>query len=548
MSEEQAISSPELSAIPPKIEKSRRRLFQVIRTALVGGLWAVSMGLGTPINSGLRHVDHIVQSAENPSIQPDGASGSPPLEGSLLPENTLSMGEMRVFLDPQGMPVAYREGDGELQEFTQEEKIEMQYARTRALEMRELQVAFQHIRLNETFVRPSTPEQPWVTEVPEDLLSADELGAKGIRIINPPDPLAPKLHFRSSIFSGNNMLEPFDVLNANLPEEGKLRITFVVVNAEVLEATYALSPEYEAVRQYLKVFRFKYNKLIEEKVMELQQRIDESKHQLETEPDLEKRSVLDEAIVRWRTQQYYYLHTMSPAELFAEAVARHSQMIGQFVYLSEDKGEDGVRHLRDTYIFVALPDHTQTTSRTLTSLYFDERGGAQLSELTLGGESGASSPNIDESFPKPEKHLNTGFGTFENKYYKYDPATPGFVLRHEIAHLLLMEVIPELSKLGLLEQSQLVEHILQNASVKEWIDQYGMQDGEISPIPSEYITDVIAMLTLQFAEHKKHISGDESEYPFAIEIPENPVHPAGWHITNQMHERLEQLRKHEEAI
>jgi hypothetical protein len=146
----------------------------------------------------------------------------------------------------------------------------------------------------------------------------------------------------------------------------------------------------------------------------------------------------------------------------------------------------------------------------------------------------ARGARIDGSYPSPDE-----FSAIETKNgYLFAPEKIGFVIYHELAHFISIEVLPKLISLGVLEQTTFYHEYIENNeqltglvhTIAEQLQDATIDSAELVKT-EESVADLLAKAYFERAHQHYLETGDDSLYCFAIQVPPTKSTPGGWQIT-----------------
>lgn len=348
-------------------------------------------------------------------------------------------------------------------------------------------------------------EHPKTSELPDDVLSEEELESKGVKIVQADNT---DLHIRKSAFEKGGLLEDFNntgrkltIVLANVP--------YIVNNGgfkwDNINGTdwKIYIPNIEAQQSAIDAYREKMISKFEE----------ELKNQLQDKSAQEASS----EIMRLKTNIFFYKNLLTGSQI-AEEIASSSQKELAGIYLlgggggettmitggkttvmiiectrdgcsttqkiinDEEKRVTTRTPYNDSTIVVAVGN----TFQAFEGLFFDESGNL----APVKGSYGGSGLNSDQTYPDLSNFkLNPNASDEGPDFYPYAGQTPGLVLRHEIDHDRLM--------------------------AQQWNEGGAMN-------MNEYDTDTKAMEGVRQAWEKWVKSGykDNTGFPFIFRLPD----------------------------
>lgn len=472
----------------------------------------------------------------------------------LKPVETTSIMELeglKLFLDKEGFPVSYKLNNGETKAFSANEVQRMKDARDLSEATGEVEVATQVIEYQQPETNDFSQERPHVTTAPERLLSPEQLAAQNIEVINPTKSDDVQLQFTQDIFENTGLLEPFTLLNEQLPDEEKKKLIIAVLNGGFVTKEFASDPAYDKVRNILAEMKEEIMHFIRQQITEYYQYMDFVRreiHENKDDPEFSKRFV--GKVLRYKSLVLLYTQTLSEEELINEFYFRneHFYNTGQYHHMpffNENNSTDSV-------IFIASPDLKATLSRRYYTINCSPDGIFGINIVdgkdSFDGKVMVEAPaaRVDQGFPQPDDVRVRSSRSFDESeltaeqaqkkkrdIYRYDFWSGGIV-RHELVHFLLMNILPELAKKGLIDQSECARLFFENEEVKKYFEKWGQTDESFPPINNEAVTDQLAYDTLVSAWKKWEESNytDPSGFYVVFKVPDSEILPGGYQLTD----------------
>lgn len=506
-----------LTKIPPKF--SRR-----IMLAMLGG-GAVSAALKAILPVPAAAADSVPEVATQAVPQPEAAPTK---------ERRKIFDGIRIFFDEKETPLAYRLDGQKKNDFTADELEKFKKIKQFAIDSSESKVAVQFkVDLPVELAEP-TPERPYVTEKPDDVLSDEEMAKRGVTVINQESiDNYSNLYLREAIFGEGGILEPLRLLNDNLIEgEEQTKLIICNVNAPWVESDYwshlpdfvGLGIPYESMWNRANVYYLEsldyYQRLIDWDKLRLQQLRDDHQQNTYDYQAMQRQLFEDEA-------RKMELEGMTAAEsLFYFMVDRTHRAIGRYYHQRETNesvpGDVG----NDAVVFIASPDLGKVADKKRITLGFTDLGKLIVDTQYLGSmRSPKNTPRLDMSYPRVDEHTELG----PNDEYRYSAGSVGFIVYHEIAHHILINVFPKLAEKGILKDSTLYQYLRKDELLNKWFDDRGVTNNYFPSDRDERITDTVAMKMIERAHNNWVGTGetDDTGYQLVFQVP------GGYQITGQ---------------
>lgn len=466
-------------------------------------------------------------------------ASTPETQTPVRTESIMELDSLRMYLDEDGFPISYSLNWGELQAFSDDEIQRMKNAQKKAAQSGEVEVATQVIEYLPVVPNQFTEERPLVTVPPERTLTAEQLAERNIEIINPNDPEANKLFLTDEIFQSSGLLGPLSLLNEQLPEDERQKLTIAVINGGALTQEYATVPEYDRVRSELKSMKATVQELVLQNERDLTEYLKVVRQMLQTD---ERTELFQDRIIRYKALILLYTQTLNEAELLMEMYFKHKKNRPAGLYYQYPF--EGNRN--ESVIFVAAPELKQTLDKNYYTITASPDGGFGIYILKGKEINDAPAPRVDQGFPPPEEALQVTDKDFteseltaqqaeEKKVNVYRYAfQSGGNLRHELAHYILMNVLPKLAEKGVIDQSDFYKKLIENEEIKKYLVRWGLSDGYFPMMNNEAVTDQVAYDTLADAWKKWEESGftDPSGFYIVFQIPYTDILKGGYQLTN----------------
>ncbi len=464
--------SIEQKSISEQPKKQDKRLFRrvVVHVGLAG--LALSSVVSCDFKPSTASFEPIPIST--PASEP--TFSSKPTEITKEPEYDYSeyWGVKVAFDKKSGLPVKYVLEDGKEVRFDMEQ---MKKLREEALISGESQIATMILLDNaiqgnkRSYGTESdySIEHPKITDLPSDVLSEEELGSKGVSIIQAGN--ITNLFIRRGAFEEGNSLAAFN-------NTGR-KLTILLLDGSIIDPKYLVDPKYTNTVNNIP----QENRSVKDRrdfmVKNAGANIDGIRQAIKKLKESNK--IVDQSLVELMFEQkkigYRYKNLMSDEQIRNEYFDPQAQ---------------GLYHLfkDNTTIFLSLGGH----AFNYITVYITPKGFGRLSSETISGSEGHLSRR--QTHPSPQDFIQNPNASADKPFsYPYGPQTPGLVLRHELGH-------------NELERQQ-------------------------KPIYSEYMADTIAMDGIRKAWDKWLTSGykDNSSYYYVFQLP--PEAGGGYILTRK---------------
>jgi hypothetical protein len=343
-----------------------------------------------------------------------GSSGELGLSLQLQDLRYQPFGDIEIVVDEKtNLPVKYISPDGK-EVILDQEKIGK--IKERAIVSGEPEIITEFMTIDEqqgNFQQEGdnySLEHPEVLELPGDVLSEEELLAKGIFILQPE---STNLSIRKSAFEEDGPLVRFS--------DGSKKLNIILIDGGVLDEKYLNDPKYSDLIKCLpeesKSVKNYRNFLINHQVKILNNsRVQLKDLQNQENVPKEQIDVILNQILTSKLKVFEYSKTFSDDQIRHEG---HPEKGGE--YLPQEVPTPTV------VIFLNNP-----RSFRFEPLYFDSTGRVALGSY---GQSKGSSINSEQTYPNPNDfQINKEASPDNPKSYPYGGISPGFALRHELTH------------------------------------------------------------------------------------------------------------------
>lgn len=396
----------------------------VSRRSVVG--WVGKLGVLAAASSACGGIaigkDKAVPSATIPADLPT------PIDLTPSKTRVIDLDGAQVYLNSDNLPEAYIGQDGVRVDFNIEEA---RRAREQAKILGEPEV-FRMFRVDvehlNTTVLPSgySEKHPVEAYLPKDTLTEAELRKRGIEIIQSD---FTELHIRQGAFEDGELLSGYS--------DGKRKLKFVMLDAEVVSRHYLKDAKFNSVRECAPDYEDvdvvgRKEEMIEGYNSDIaSNRQDRKEYGYETyyRSTLELKSYL-----------YHLQHLMSAQELLDISIRSAQLQSGHHTLI------EGLYH-QDTYdekgnmaspavIFVAMGEPPK--SRDYLRIYFDKNGGTVVDNFVNYAEGSAVVLPELQAYPGQDDLSRRFYVNKAEDTYILQGLTPGEVIRHEAAHNFLM--------------------------------------------------------------------------------------------------------------
>lgn len=423
---------PKKAGFISKIRQMGPSLALAVSTAIVGGRDIIDINalpnrtnLQSELPTGMPSEAIKLEHLATPSPESTPASETKSLE-----ENFQLAGATKIYFNQEQLPIKYVKEDGKQIDFDIKRVKEI---RDRAIYLREPEILSVIIDEEvggekidkELATYPYTAEHPKTTELPEDVLSKEDLEKRGVKIIEAADT---NLYIREGAFAKDAPLADFNNTGREL--------TIVLVdggeaskrsmNDPKNAALWDLVPELNnrGISKYKAGKIDSLNRELGTARLELKQQI-ELKRQKKTESADERirRLQTQDYIFSLKTIMYEFKNVMTNDQIFTHKFVR-AEYAGK--YFGRDKDRE--------VIFLKVGEPVQRGFRE-TIIFSDLLGGFQIESTSYegGGRSGLR-PIANQTHLKPPSHVAPPPLLGSDYYAALDVGGTGFTLRHEIGH------------------------------------------------------------------------------------------------------------------
>lgn len=435
------------------IRKKARQVSELVRANVNKALFTAA-GVGIILSSGCGNT-------ENSSI-----SNTPiPIHASAETHgyNWKDMSEgVKVAFDKEGLPVEFKLIDGTNGVFDREE---VKRIKKKAIVSKEPEIISQVIQVFGTsdpdYTKPSySKEHPKVTELPDDVLSNEELKKRGVTIFQAPNT---KFYIRENAFAEGGILAGFNSTGRNL--------TIVLSNGNTT-GTYLDNASYAESIGKLNSRNKEIPPMKEKKIKYLKQKLESLRQDKEGDSRLGTDHNDDILYTKMIIEEYRTLNDERVIEDYTDEIYSGDMVLGRY------------KRGYDPTIFISVQEQGDYYIR---AFYFDPKGVFATDLLHIGY--GLEFPKDFPTHPNPKDFkLNSEvFSDNRSKVYDYEMYAPGFTVRHEFKH----------------------DELIQ-----------GKIDKGEKPNESEQEADIRAMQGIQLAWEKWEKSGftDNSGYDFVFSL------------------------------
>jgi hypothetical protein len=354
---------------------------------------------------------------------------------------------VKIKYNQEGMPLSYDVNGNETFIDKEELKRLQEKAKSEGLP----QLVFYANAPNSDSIQPNNSEgsldRPKIEELPQDVLSEEELADRGITIIQGEKV---KLHLRESAFSPGSSLDSFK-------PGGENKLTIVLVDGPSVSGAYMKDPKYKDVVGIVGNVDTDIEKY-------RQEQIDHWKR-FENSLATELKEKIAANDTDWiETIRGQYINTIVKQEELRKAPVESLAV------------EAGMTEAAGLYspisrvAFVSVGESQQDSSKTKIMMYVDEKGEIKVTNMTSLSGSIDYVPESSQSFPRPadfhylaehgedaptefpdrldrnkvsdEGYSYGGFSPDNPMHYPYRGQMPSQVLRHELTHDEKMNAYP----------------------------------------------------------------------------------------------------------
>lgn len=413
----------------------------------------------------------IIMSSGCGNINTANVEESLPVSPPILENNSIYQD---IVLDTEGFPVEYLSADGNINSFDLSEIKEIQQE---AVNSGEPQILAMFPSENKTYYANSQrtddnflEKHPVLSDLPEDVLSEEELAANGVRIIQADNTI---LHIRKQAFEEGGPLAEL----AN--QHGSEKLTIVLVDAPLLARIFMKDKRYDEVRDIIPFSQENLEEYRLEKVKELQSKLVFLRDKSDKEENGSS-GFFNEQLLFLKMEIYAYENSIiTDEQLFMKKSSKSLGAVGKYF---------GGENYTDRTIFVAVGH--ENLGSTMKVFYFDANGKFGLASTVFHIGSGIDfTPNLNQSCPDPDGfYLNPEASSDDPGSRPYGAQSPGLTLGHEVKH------------------DELIAQAVKEGRERNY---------------SEYDTDTEAMQRIRDAWGKWEESGftDNSGYYFVFSLP-----------------------------
>lgn len=463
-------------------------------------------------------------------------------------ERSIVFGDLRIYLDAENIPTALsylndEAGDQQNQKNVIDNYQREQYRRAREFAMESGFPAMTH----RTFTAPSelkttwdrvfqaadSPDNPWVTTPPKDVLTPAEAAEYGLHILNTHTPSQPKIHFRTSAFAEGGILQPLKLLNENLGEyDSKIELSIIYIDSSFLDADSMTAEqravfsedEWNLLQLDTQIFKKAISEVRREKIDHVAKKINAKRQDIQNhkQVSLTEQEQLLQQLVKLHSE-LLALQNLTDSACYAVFQSDVGQKLRDFKaadtaeipavgrYFSDLQhskivltGGDSQLTLGPEYYLTYMPDGTLDIA--LRQFHFLQEA-PQL-------------PTIQQSYPNSaDFDLNTS-ATYKTGEYPYGGQNLLLALRHELMHAWLVNWLQLALIRGKIEQLQWFLDL-----TKDIANQHEL----LYPTLNEFATDTMAMRSFDEA-WEQYLAGDDSGYQICIELPPHPLYPNGGYV------------------
>lgn len=499
---------------------------------LLGGL----VGAGAAAALGIRPVSAQTP-GEIPTPGPTEVEVSivdSPVEAETVPVVVEKIfGDVRVFLDAEEIPLEYSRGEITYM-FTDDEKEYFRQMKELAIERSEPEVIHQELLPIQQHSASFSENGSVITELPSDILDSEVLREAGVTILNNSKELgAPQLYLRESVLEG--ILEPLVAFNNDATDLGRVEIVpFAGLSISSVHLPESIS--FDLTRTYTAHKKTVYDNFLNERANSIEQQLQQLRTEMARSSASTDQAQKKAEILTVKINDMLYESTLSEKQIVDEMTMDGDGALGMFRSAYGDY-EASYRGLT-SQIYFANPTAEQLSPKRILSFYFTDVGLFDVANSVytpIGG--GTPRADVTKNTPSPDGFPNREPGGD----YLYAPNGLGFVLFHELAHFITIDVLPQMIKEGTIGQSKLYqEEIATNPELLGLLEELALsmvtekdeRDFKRERTVMEHMADLLAKSYFEKAHAHYKATGDSSLYCFALEVPASNGNPAGWQITN----------------
>lgn len=481
-----------------------KNLFSLSRRAFLGVMTAIGFRLAVPSSAAAQ----TEPSGDTPANNAAEFSG---------PEREVfQVGDLQLFLNSEGFPISYIFADQEEVAFTQEQYEAFKAAQETAMTQGESEPAFQVLQPLKVTLEPATAENPYIVERPTDILSENELGYFGLKIVNSDDPSAIKFHLRESAVSESGPFEPIKLLNEGLPPEQKFELRIIVVKGSTINTRrFVDDPAYTEYSAYFDEITQKAQLFRQELSAEIDTEIDSYKNQLALNPNnLDASNNMQLS----RFKQFMYENTLTDEDMLDQYLNLREGYAGQYFPSGDDvsvkkfDSNTGV-------LFITVPKMADTLPKKLFTVHYDKDGMLQIAQDYIEALRPVRGPRVTDNYIEPAD-INPNYNTLDFPEYRYFTELCAWSFYHEIMHVMTFDVFERLRLHNKLDQSVFYRFLRSQPKVATLMGSSGDM-GENTPRRIfEGIAEEGAMACITRADQIKRETGSDKGYPFVWEIHE----------------------------
>lgn len=509
--------------------QARPKKFQLSRRGFLGGAAAVATALAF---AWYRVQDEPAAKVPDNPVPTPTPTELPPVNLETITDQGLTL-----HLDEEGVPYGYQFPGEEVSTFDTDTYLYLQEKRNAVMSAQGEPDPALWFELAEADVLSApTPEKPYVTELPDDILTTEELAEYGLEIFNTTNEAgASTFHIRRKAFSGNGVLEPLALLKQSLPNGEQLKkIKIVSLNTEYIPAK-GLSfnaGSYTQLEPIIARFREEIDFAKEKLIQSTTEKIEELRAMIAAVATDEEYEQLNKELFKYKAHLDYYAN-LDDYSMLIKYAKKHNSFYGAFMMyggLPYSMQSD-----EDTVLFMAAPEFSKMADSVKYSIGFDNSGKVLIDKLLQKNERQMPGPRIDQSYLNPaDISENT-----TNTDYEFKPDSMGFIACHEFVHLVML-VLPKLAELGKLKESQFFQNMIADSDVRTAMLERSIDiTGETFPLQiedEEKFTDIVTKMLFKLAYKLWENSNftDDSGYNFAFQIPADNFQPGGVQITQML--------------
>lgn len=481
-----------LSSIKINLAKRLSSAQTGIRTALL---------ITTLTSAGCGNVNVATLDQNNFTDKENSLPSSQTLELAPIPIfKTINIEGVEFTLDENNVPISYKTPEGKIVNF---DRDQLEITRKKATSSKEPEIHTVIDIPENSQVATQTQnshEHPVMQELPQDILSEQELQARGINILQSDNT---QLYIRSKAFEKDGPLADYSPDNKN-------QLKIVLLNAPLVSDAYMNDPKYKDIQKiYQKAYgktRTDLEQFRSEQIQEIQQEIETVRK--EAKPDesfSQNNNFYKNNLIALKLEQYRLEHA-DKEELLTRIVPSSSDDIGGLFFSNVPINID------QTGSLVILAVGKTKAPKNSLAVVCDSNG--NFSIMAISNLSPNMEPKADQSHPNPNSlSRNPQASSDRSNTYPYAAQSAGFALRHELEHNVLIS--------GPLRKVRTGDFKNKDGSINFTAYTEAVRNAMLKRNKSEYDTDEKAMTGIRAAWERWQSSGykDNSGYYFIFRLP-----------------------------